>query len=548
MVLKINGLTLALGEREDLLPARVAALLGLSEGAITDLRVIRRSIDARRSRPPRFVFLLAVRLVDGVGWRPSPGRNASGVSVTEAPDIPEKPQGPSGGVLNPGRRPVVAGCGPAGLFAALTLAANGMPVLLLERGKAVPERLSDVRAFWETGVLNPESHVHFGEGGAGTFSDGKLTTRVKNPYTAWVKRVLADMGAPADILTDARSHIGTDRLREIVVNLRHRLIGMGCEIRFGAHVTDFLIRQRKLVGIIVNDSEEIRADRLILATGQSAADTYRKLAERGVALGPKAFAVGLRIEHPQESINRIQYGRWAGHPDLSPADYFLTAKIKALNRSVYSFCMCPGGMVIGCSAEAGGVITNGMSRFRRDSPYANSAVVVNVRVEDLGGEGPLAGLAFRRHWEERAFRAGGGDYCAPVQRLTDFLAGKDHSPIGRCSFLPGVREADLRDVLPPFVVEALKRGFAEFERKMPGFITGEAHLIGVETRTSSPVRILRGEDGQGVNVAGLFPCGEGAGYAGGIVSSALDGIRAAERIKASMGTDFKSVPIDACPH
>jgi uncharacterized FAD-dependent dehydrogenase len=410
-----------------------------------------------------------------------------------------------------------------------------MPVLLLERGKAVPERLSDVRAFWETGVLNPESHVHFGEGGAGTFSDGKLTTRVKNPYTAWVKRVLADMGAPADILADARPHIGTDRLREIVVNLRYRLIGMGCEVRFGACVTDFLIRQRKLVGIVVNGSEEIRADHLILATGQSADDTYRKLAERGVALAPKAFAVGLRIEHPQEIINRIQYGRWAGHPDLSPADYFLTAKIEALNRSVYSFCMCPGGMVIGCSAEAGGVITNGMSRFRRDSPYANSAVVVNVRVEDLGGEGPLAGLAFRRHWEERAFRAGGGDYCAPVQRLTDFLAGKDHSPIGRCSFLPGVREADLRDVLPPFVVEALKRGFAEFERKMPGFITGEAHLIGVETRTSSPVRILRGEDGQGVNVAGLFPCGEGAGYAGGIVSSALDGIRAAERLAMSPG-------------
>jgi len=583
MVLKINGLTLALGEREEVLPARVASLLGLSEGAITELRVIRRSIDARRSRPPRFVFLLAVRLADGVGWRPGPERETVGVSVTEAPDIPEEsltgtrgqisnlspqrerdkicPQAQGKGtdfksvprlqqgegdrfqICPQAQRPVVAGCGPAGLFAALTLAAKGMPVLLLERGKAVPERLSDVRAFWETGVLNPESHVHFGEGGAGTFSDGKLTTRVKNPYTAWVKRVLEDMGAPADILADARPHIGTDRLREIVVNLRYRLIGMGCEIRFGAHVTDFLIRQRKLVGIVVNGSEEIRTDHLILATGQSADDTYRKLAERGVALAPKAFAVGLRIEHPQEIINRIQYGRWAGHPDLPPADYLLTAKIEALNRSVYSFCMCPGGMVIGCSAEAGGVITNGMSRFRRDSPYANSAVVVNVRVEDLGGEGPLAGLVFRRHWEERAFHAGGGDYCAPAQRLTDFLAGKDHSSVGRCSFLPGVREADLRDVLPPFVAEALKRGLAEFERKMPGFITRESHLIGVETRTSSPVRILRGEDGQGVNVAGLFPCGEGAGYAGGIVSSALDGIRAAERINVINGDRFK-----ICPH
>jgi len=575
MVLNINGMTLSLGERETLLPARVASLLGLSEGAITELKVVRRSIDARRSRPPRFVFLLVVRLADGVGWRPGTGQEASGVSVTEMPDIPEEPQGPAGGVstgsatckprlaggdlgrnqeqaaslpgspalragsFNPGPRPVVAGCGPAGLFAALTLAAKRMPVLLLERGKAVPERLSDVRAFWERGVLNPESHVHFGEGGAGTFSDGKLTTRIKNPYTAWVKRVLTEMGGPADILTDARPHIGTDRLREVVVNLRRRLTEMGCEIRFGAHVTDFLIRERKLVGIVVNGSEEIRADRLILAIGQSASDTYKKLAERGVALAPKPFAMGLRVEHPQEIINRIQYGQWTGHPDLPPADYTLTAKIEALNRSVYSFCMCPGGQVIGCSAETGGVITNGMSRFRRESPFANSAVVVNVRTEDLGGEGPLAGLDFRRHWEERAFVAGGGNYCAPAQRLMNFLYGRDSLPIGRGSFLPGVRNADLRDLLPHFVVEALKRGFAEFERKMPGFITGEAHLIGVETRTSSPVRILRGEDGQGVNVAGLFPCGEGAGYAGGIVSSALDGIRAAERLAMSPG---------GCPH
>ena len=535
MILKINGLALALGERENLLPARVASLLGLSGDAITDLRVIRRSIDARRSRPPRFVFLLTVRLADGVGWRADSAWSAAGVTVEEAPDSPEEPQGPSGRALVFGRRPVVVGCGPAGLFAALALAEKGAPVLLLERGKAVSERLSDVRAFWENGILNPESNVHFGEGGAGTFSDGKLTTRVRNPYTAWVKRVLAEMGAPAEILTDARPHIGTDRLREIVVNLRNRLIGMGCEVRFGSQVTDFLTHQRKLVGIVVNGSEEIRADHLILATGQSADDTYRKLAERGIALAPKAFAMGLRVEHPQEIINRIQYGRWAGHPDLSPADYFLTAKIEALDRSVYSFCMCPGGIVIGCSAEAGGVITNGMSRFRRESPYANSAVVVNVRIEDLGGEGPLAGLTFRRRWEEEAFRAGGGDYHAPGQKLTDFLEGTERSAVGGCSFLPGVREADLREVLPHFVTEALKRGFAEFERKMPGFITGEAHLIGVETRTSSPVRILRGEDGQGVNAAGLFPCGEGAGNAGGIVSSALDGIRAAEKLILSLG-------------
>ncbi|MDO9228605.1 MAG: hypothetical protein Q7U03_03460 [Syntrophales bacterium] len=547
MVLKINGLTLALGEREDLLPVRVASLLGLPDGAIADIRVIRRSIDARRTRPPRFVYLLVVRLADGVDWRPAPERETAGISVTEGAQYP-KGKGTDlksvprlqGGSAVFERRPVVAGCGPAGLFAALTLAEKGVPVLLLERGRAVQERLADVRAFWERGILNPESHVHFGEGGAGTFSDGKLTSRVKNPCTSRVKRVRVEMGAPADILVDARPHIGTDRLREVVVNLRKRLIGLGGEVRFGARVTDFRIHRGGLVGIVVNDSEEIRTGHLILATGQSAADTYRKLAERGVALAPKPFAIGLRVEHPQELINRIQYGRWAGHPDLPPADYFLTAKVGALNRSCYSFCMCPGGQVIGCSAEAGGVITNGMSRLRRENPCANSAVVVNVQSEDLGGEGPLAGLAFRRHWEERAFLAGGSDYCAPAERLTDFLSGKNHSPIGRCSFLPGVREAYLRDVLPPFVVEGLKRGFAEFERKMPGFITGEAILIGVETRTSSPVRIARGEDGQSVNLTGLYPCGEGAGYAGGIISSALDGIRAAERLLLSLTNSKKS--------
>lgn len=533
MVLKINGLTLALGEPESLLAQRVAVLLGLSGEGISEIRVLRRSIDARRSRPPRFVYLLAVRLADGMGKRPDPLQWPAGLTIEEAPELLQEAQSPSGGTSRSERRPVVAGCGPAGLFAALTLALKGLPVLLVERGKEVQARVADVRSFWERGVLNPESHVHFGEGGAGTFSDGKLTTRVRNPYAGWVKRVLTDMGAPPEILTDARPHIGTDRLREMVVNFRRHLIGMGCEIRFGACVTDFLIRQGKLVGIVVNGSEEIRTDRLVLATGQSADDTYRKLADRGVAMSSKAFAIGLRVEHPQEAINRIQYGPWAGHPDLPPADYFLTARIREPDRSVYSFCMCPGGTVIACSVEAGGVVTNGMSVSRRDGPYANSAMVVNVRAEDLGSRDPLAGLAFRRKWEERAFDAGGGGYCAPVQRLTDFLSGRDPAPVGECSYLPGVREARLGEVLPPFAVAALKEGLAEFERKMPGFVTSEARLIGVETRTSSPVRILRGGDGQCVNVEGLFPCGEGAGYAGGIVSSALDGIRAAERLARS---------------
>jgi hypothetical protein len=533
MILKINGLALSLGEGEGLLRKKAAALLGLREEEIGEPRILRRSIDARRARPPRFVYLLTVALPEGLPWR-SPGEEGEAAVTVAEEETEDRPPTPRAVLRVPRQRPVVAGCGPAGLFAALTLAEGGMPVLLLERGKPVPERIPDVDAFWERGLLNPESHVHFGEGGAGTFSDGKLTSRVKNPHTGRVKRVLVEMGAPASILTDARPHIGTDRLRAVVVSLRKRLVEMGCEVRFGARVTDFILHRGKLSGLVVNGREEVRTEHLILAIGQSADDTYGKLLERGIALAPKPFAVGFRIEHPQEAIDRIQYGRWSGHPELPPADYFLTARGAAMNRSVYTFCMCPGGQVIGCSSGAGGVVTNGMSRFRRDSPFANSAVVVQVGVEDLGSGDPLAGLAFRRRWEERAFRSGGGGYFAPAQRLIDFLADREGSAALTTSFLPGVREAPLREALPPFAVAALRQGLETFGRKMPGFVTREAILIGVETRSSSPVRILRGEDGQSVGTEGLFPCGEGAGYAGGIVSSALDGIRAAERLLQSL--------------
>ena len=524
MVLEISGIALHLDEPEQGLAVRAAAILGVPAESIASLRVIRRSIDARRRRPPRFIYVVEVLLSDEIPWTEKP---AAGVTVRRFSQEP--PTSPSSPRLKPATRPVVIGCGPAGLFAALTLAENGMPPLLLERGKSVAQRVPDVQSFWEEGRLNPESHVHFGEGGAGTFSDGKLTSRVKNPFTARVKGILVEMGAPADILTEARPHIGTDKLRTVIVRLREKLVDLGAEIRFEAGATDFLIHSDRIVGIVIDGREEIRTEHLILAIGQSADDTYEKLYERGVRLEPKPFAMGLRVEHPQALINEIQYGKWHRHPDLPPADYYLTAAVAGMNRSVYSFCMCPGGQIIGCSASAGGVVTNGMSASRRDGPYANSAVVVNVRIADFG-DAPLAGLAFRRRWEEQAFALGGGDYHAPAQRLTDFLADATGGAVGPTTFRPGVRPASLREVLPGFVAEALKKGFRVFEQKMPGFISAEAHLIGVETRTSSPVRITRGPDGQSVTTLGIYPCGEGSGYAGGIISSALDGIRAARQV------------------
>ena len=524
MEFRISGIMIPLGEAEGDLTSRISSLLHIPGESISSLKVVRKSIDARKKRLPRFVYVVDISVKEGIQpMAQSPeGVKIEVISEERRPPLPVVK-------TRPQMRPVIVGCGPAGLFAALTLVERGLSPLLLERGKTVSERVRDVDAFWKKGILNPESHVHFGEGGAGTFSDGKLTSRARNPYTSWVKEILVDAGAPSEILTDAKPHIGTDRLREVVINLRKTLAERGCDILFQSRVTDFLIHRGKVEGLVVNGREEIKTSHLILASGQSADDTYGKLHEHGVCFVPKPFAIGLRVEHPQELINRIQYGRWHDHPELPPAEYFLTAKLTGLRRSVYTFCMCPGGSVIGCSPAEGSVVTNGMSDYRRGGLYANSAVVVNVQTDDFMKDvhSPLDGLAFRRKWEEQAYLLGGRNYHAPAQRLVDFLQDREGSLPGSTTFSPGVKASLLRESLPPFVVEALKEGFLQFDRKMRGFISAEAFLIGVETRTSSPVRILRNPDGQSVNTAGLYPCGEGAGYAGGIISSALDGVRIA---------------------
>lgn len=537
--IRLNGLSLTLDETEECLSEKAASALGVSANDILSLEVIHKALDARRSRPPYFVYAVKICLADTAVLPETLSDGLRILPFLDEPDIEPASAGLSDVPRRSGREKlpvVVAGSGPAGLFAAYTLAARGIPVLLLERGRPIEKRVEDVKKFWEAGILQPQSNVLFGEGGAGTFSDGKLTSRTKNPNAYLVKKVLVEAGAPPAILTDAKAHIGTDKLRQVIVRMRKKLEAMGCVLQFESQVTDFVIRQDKMEALIVNGEREIKASHVILAIGQSADDTYEKLHERGVKMEPKPFAMGLRVEHPQALINKIQYGRWSGHPKLPPAEYFVTAAVKELNRSVYTFCMCPGGQVIGCSAFPGVVITNGMSKSRRNGEFANSAVVVNVRVEDFTGlGGPLNGLVFRNHWEREAFRTGGGNYSAPAQKMTDFLKNQTSGTLGRTSFLPGVRAAQLAEVLPAFVADALRKGIRQFDQKMPGFISEEAHLIGVETRTSSPLRICRGTDGQSESVRGLYPCGEGAGYAGGIVSSALDGMKAAQCLITALG-------------
>ncbi len=543
MIIHVSGIRVSIAEGEKMLSVRLAGLLSLPEATFSSLKILRRSIDARRHRPPYFVYTVETTVPDNMNLPVATGgdiiiacvpekKEVGAVSRGEVDGIGPRPGEQGRNKALPRAKVVVVGSGPAGLFAALTLAENGILPVLLERGKTVNQRVTDVQAFWKDGVLDRESNVHFGEGGAGTFSDGKLTSRANHPRTRLVKETLAALGAPADILIDAKPHIGTDHLRQVVVNFRKKLLDLGCEIRFAARVSDIECRGGRVAGIIVNEREEILLDCLVLAIGQNADDTYRMLQVRGVELAAKPFALGLRVEHPQPLINEIQYGPWHRHPALPPAEYFLTVRAAEAKRSVYSFCMCPGGRIIGCSSEPGGVITNGMSLGARDGLFANSAVVVNVMPEDFAGSArdPLQGLVFRRQWEEKAFRLGGGDFKAPAQRLTDYLSGRDGDRLPPSSYLPGVKAAPLGEALPEFAHEALREGLAQFDRKMPGFITDEAVLVGVETRTSAPLRIVRDAGGESVGTRGLFPCGEGAGYAGGIISSALDGIRAAEHI------------------
>jgi len=522
----LRNLALFLEEDESLLPQRIAAIFVLSPAQVLSCRVVRKGVDARKKPRIKFVYTVEFTVADAESFWARHAGHGDLERVAAAPPVVFSK-------MADGERIVVVGSGPAGLFASLRLVEYGLRPVLLERGREMDTRVRDVGRFWQKGELDEESNIQFGEGGAGTFSDGKLTTRVRDPQTGYVLARLVEFGAPEEIAWLARPHIGTDRLRGVVVNIRRFLVSRGVEVRFGARLTDLRLRGARLHAVVVNGSEELPCDRLLLCPGHSARDTYAMLDARRVPLESKPFAVGLRVEHPQELINRIQYGL-ASHPKLSPADYALTYNDTASGRSAYSFCMCPGGVVVASSSESGGVVTNGMSSHGRNTPWANSALVATVRREDFRGSSPLAGIGFQRELEQRAFTLGGGNYHAPAQNLLAFL-GKGKGGRVDSTYRPGVREVELERLLPDYVSRTLRDGIAAFERKMRGFITAEATLVGVESRTSAPVRILRGEDFQSVGVSGLYPCGEGAGYAGGIMSAALDGIRVADAVAGQGG-------------
>ncbi|EGO65299.1 NAD(P)/FAD-dependent oxidoreductase [Acetonema longum] len=511
--------------------ARLAAKrLKVSGDAIGEISIVRKALDARRKNNISFVYTLDVSVRSAEGLILSRLAGDQHVAVVSPPAAESLEYG-----LRPlTHRPVVVGFGPAGMMAALLLARHGYKPLVLERGRDLDRRAQDVAEFWRSGSLDPVSNVQFGEGGAGTFSDGKLTTRVTDPRMQEALAILVEAGAPPEIRYTYKPHIGTDKLRTVVKNIRQQIIACGGEVRFEAQVTDLYLPDGRLAGMMINGQEKFDSEILILAIGHSARDTYGMLSRRGMAMEAKAFAVGVRIEHPQDMIDRAQYGPSAGHPKLGPADYSLVYHDQASGRTAYSFCMCPGGQVVAAASEPGRMVTNGMSLHQRASGIANSALIVNVGPADFGSH-VLDGIHFQQHYEQLAFQAGGGDYSAPAQSVGDLLSGRVPAKpqyLTQPTYLPGVRPVDLGVCLPSYICQTLAKALPDFGRKIKGFDHPQAVMTGVEMRSSAPVRIIRNKDYQSVNSTGVYPVGEGAGYAGGIMSAALDGMNAAAAIMA----------------
>jgi uncharacterized protein len=535
-MLRLTELKLPLDHAESEIKAAVLKRLQIGPQDLVGYSVFRRAADARKRSAISLIYTLDVDVRNEAALLK---RLAGDRNLSLAPDVTYRivTRAPDGRAS----RPVVIGTGPCGLFACLILAQMGFRPIILERGKVVRERTKDTWGLWRRSVLNPESNVQFGEGGAGTFSDGKLYSQIKDSHH-YGRKVLAEFvkaGAPSEILYVAKPHIGTFRLVMIVESIRQTIEALGGEYRFQSKVEDLEIDERRdgsrqVRGVMLGDGTHIATDHVVLAVGHSARDTFQMLWDRGVAIEAKPFSIGLRIEHPQSLVDRYRYGERAGHPRLGAADYKLIYHC-ANGRSVYSFCMCPGGTVVAAASEPGRVVTNGMSQYSRNERNANSGIVVGITPADYPGH-PLAGITFQRRWEERAFEAGGETYAAPAQRVGDFLALRGSTSLGKVvpSYKPGVRLTDLATCLPDFAVAAIREALPAFDRQIKGFALDDAMLTGVETRTSSPIRIRRDNTYQSLNTRGLYPAGEGAGYAGGILSAGVDGIRIAEAVALSI--------------
>lgn len=537
-MLRLTDIQLPLDHEEADLKEAILTRLKIGAEGLISFTIFKRSYDARKKTAIVLIYTIDVEVADDEALlhklKSVQGQN----KISKTPDTSYKFVTHAKAGSYP--RPVVIGFGPCGLFAALILAQMGFKPIVLERGKAVRERTKDTWGLWRKRELNPESNVQFGEGGAGTFSDGKLYSQIKDPkhYGRKVLTEFVKSGAPEEIMYVSKPHIGTFRLVKMIEEMRANIIELGGEIRFEQKVTDFDIQNGEICGLTVNDHEKIQTDHVVLAVGHSARDTFELVHAKGIYVEAKPFSIGFRIEHPQSIIDKARFGPNAGNKILGAADYKLVHHARN-DRSVYSFCMCPGGTVVAATSEPGRVVTNGMSQYSRNERNANSAIVVGISPEDYPGN-PLAGIDLQRKLEERAYKMGGENYNAPGQLIGDFIKGIKSTELGNVtpSYKPGVTLCNLADALPDFAINAIREAIPEFDKKIKGFAMNDGILTGIETRTSSPIRIKRSDDGlQSLNTKGLYPAGEGAGYAGGILSAGVDGIKIAEAVALSINAD-----------
>ncbi|MGS7253157.1 NAD(P)/FAD-dependent oxidoreductase [Pseudomonas sp. SK] len=532
-MLRITELKLPLDHPDEALREAIVQRLGIRDEQLLSFNLFKRSYDARKKNS-ELLFIYTIDL-EASNEAELLSKFADDRNIGPAPDVTYKFVGQAPANLQ--ERPIVVGFGPCGIFAGLLLAQMGFKPIILERGKEVRQRTKDTWGLWRKSVLNPESNVQFGEGGAGTFSDGKLYSQIKDPqhHGRKVLEEFVKAGAPDEILYINKPHIGTFRLTGMVEQMRQDMIALGAEVRFQQKVTDLLIDDGQLTGVVLESGEQLHSRHVVLALGHSARDTFRMLHAKGVYMEAKPFSVGFRIEHPQTLIDKARLGKYAGHPKLGAADYKLVYHASN-GRSVYSFCMCPGGTVVAATSEPGRVVTNGMSQYSRNERNANSGIVVGIDPERDYPGGPLAGIELQERLEAHAYVMGGSNYQAPAQLVGDFVAGRPSTALGSVepSYKPGVTLGDLAPSLPDFAIEAIREALPAFDRQIKGYNLHDAVLTGIETRTSSPLRITRGEDFQSLNLKGLFPAGEGAGYAGGILSAGVDGIRIAEAVARDM--------------